>query len=37
MTDREVRPIDRWVIGGAVMVPLALVVGSVLRVENAAL
>jgi hypothetical protein len=37
MSDREVRPIDRWIIGGAVIVAVALVVGSILRDENAAL
>jgi hypothetical protein len=37
MSEREVKPIDRWVISGAVIVAVALVVGSVLRDDNATL
>ncbi len=37
MSERDVRPIDRCVIGGSVIVALALVVGSIVRVDNAAL
>jgi hypothetical protein len=37
MSDQEIRSIDRWVVGGPVIVAVALVVGSILRDDNATL